>query len=699
MEQVFNPYYIDKLDEYYKDNARKLHSVVHQILRKYSGGIKEKDLDHFYSIANNVFADIVKNDSYDPSRGDFNGFLYSLIKNKFVDDFHAQNADKRVVKIEKVDENGDIKRIPVQDVRLDAPIKDGEDMTYGDTIQFKPQSEDILYEGDWKVEKYLSSLPKTTRKIIELKMDGWKVVDIKGKLNITESEYQRHMETAKKNQNISLFTKQSNKRREEYKMNIIPIGLLDNYRMDKFPLGGLLDDMEVNKINKNHPLQRAPFQWSEQEINKFLTRVLNSQPIPEIVICEQEINGKKRNWLIDGLQRLSYSSLYRADGFEIKKNGAELYEIPYEDYQYDENGKIAFDDDGDPIYEVKVCNVIGKKFSELPEYLRKKFNSFNINVTTFFDCTDELISYHMRNYNNQEGMNKSQYEVTSLDVEKAENVKKISKTHPFFKDKIGKYTDKNSIKGDIDKVVMESIMSINFLDNWKKEPKDSFAYVNANATEEMFDSLTESLDRLCNIVDKEIRNMFTTTNSPVWFAVFEEFKKLNIQDNKFKEFVKYVDENLEKLNVEGEKFVNTYKSRNTRDKKIVIGKIKGLIKLMYEFLQTEKIEEEPFNIEEFIVSCTGIDKTSLDGDIDFYNESLDDLEERTIKDGSKLLQDGNRASLLAMVVYSYQIDKDLDDWLTKYAKKNNTYFRDQKKNYLNMKNDFIKYCKIKENVT
>ena len=72
---------------------------------------------------------------------------------------------------------------------------------------------------------------------------------------------------------------------------------------------------------------------------------------------------------------------------------------------------------------------------------------------------------------------------------------------------------------------------------------------------------------------------------------------------------------------------------------------------------------------------------------------LKDLENNTIRDGSKLLDIANRLSLLAMVSYSYKNDVDLDDWLENYAANNNTYYMDQRKNYYHMVNDFRQYQK------
>lgn len=561
-----------------------------QIFYRNFGGISDKDMSEYYSVAGSVLADIVLNNKYDPSKGDFDGYLYNTVKFAVIDELKKQQRNKRCAKVDMVDENGKIVRVTMKNIYLDAPVEDSEGLTIGDTIPSDFNLDDILEEKencqDERVEKYLNSLSGTARKIIEMRMNDIPVSEIKKKLGLTDREYSNHMHSARMNENISLFTRQFHEYKEEYRMDkIIPIDVTDNYRMDKFPLGSLLDDMRDGKINKKHILQRKPFQWTERQKNKFLTRILNGQPIPEIVICEQIIKGKKKAHLIDGLQRLSYSDLFRADGIVIKSDGAEFYEVPYREYKYDADGNVLLDEEGDALFEEKIFNVIGKKFSEFPPFLKERFNKFNINVTTYFNCTDDQIAYHIRNYNNQEGMNKSQYEFTGIDMNIAGKIKDISENHPFFKDDYGKYTTKNKVKGDIDKVVVESIMAINFLNDWKKEIKDSFAFVNDHAEYIMFESFKDSLDRLCKIVDKEIKNMFTATNSPVWFAVFERFKTLGIPDKRFKDFVKYVDGSLNSLEVDGKLFKDTYKSRNTRDKSIVVGKVNGLVTLMHEFLQ------------------------------------------------------------------------------------------------------------------
>ncbi|MCI8888976.1 MAG: hypothetical protein HFG70_12945 [Hungatella sp.] len=688
------------LNSYYENDARKLHTTINNIFNRSYGGIKDKDMEEFYGIGTDVLFKIWHNNTYDPSKGDFDGYVYRALCLAIIDEFKKRTCGKRTTKNFILDKKtGKPFKINIQDVSLDAPVKEGENLTQGDLIPSDFDMEAIIFERceDEKVERFLNSLPKITRQIIEMKMDNIPVSEIKEKLEINDREYSNYMNYAKMNENLTLFTKVSNMSnrciKEESKMNnIIPIDVTDNYRMDKIPLGSLLDDMRDGKINKKHILQRKPFQWTERQKNKYLTRVLNAQPIPEIIICEQTINGKRKSHLIDGLQRLSYAELFRADGIVVKSDGAEFCEIPYKEYIFDSEGNVLTDNDGDAIFEEKIFNVIGKRFSELPQFLKERFNKFNINVTTYFNCSDDQIAYHIRNYNNQEGMNKAQYEFTGVNVHIAERIKYISDKHPFFKDDYGKYTAKNKIKGDIEKVVVESIMVINFLGEWKKDVKDSFTFVNQNVTDQMFDNFLETLDRLCKVVNKEDKNMFTTTNSPIWFAVFEKFKTLNIPDSRFTDFIKYIRNALDAdgLHLEGEPFADIYKSRNTRDKTIVVKKVSGLIALMYEFLHITETDAVNSTVK-FISENLNMDMESIQCDLEFYENTLEKLQQDTIRDGSKLLNRENHLSLLTMIVYSYKEDKDLDDWMKQYAEKNNTYYTDQKKNFLHMRDDFERY--------
>ena len=116
---------------------------------------------------------------------------------------------------------------------------------------------------------------------------------------------------------------------------------------------------------------------------------------------------------------------------------------------------------------------------------------------------------------------------------------------------------------------------------------------------------------------------------------------------------------------------------------------------MNEFLGADTNIEKPRvdNVEVFISENLDMEIEEFRDDLEDYEDTLDKLLDNTIKDGSRLLDEQNRPSLLAMMIYSYKEDKDLDEWMSDYAKKNNTYFVDQKKNFLHMKNSFEQYIK------
>ena len=81
----------DILNTYYADNAKKLHKTVDKILCRF-GGLSGKDTDDFYSLANEVFTDVMKRYDYKQS---FDGFLYSCLSNKIMTEITRRNREKR----------------------------------------------------------------------------------------------------------------------------------------------------------------------------------------------------------------------------------------------------------------------------------------------------------------------------------------------------------------------------------------------------------------------------------------------------------------------------------------------------------------------------------------------------------------------------------------------------------------------------
>lgn len=168
MEQILN--------SYYADNARKLHKIVDKILLKF-GGLSNKDLDDFYSIANEVFTDVIKR--YDKSQS-FDRLLYSCLLNRIKTEITRRNREKR-----KADR---------MTISIDTPIDDGEDSTIADIIADNCNIEmevlEKIEEGySKKMSLYLSKLSKLQKEVLRLNIAGYIPEEIREELHIDAKEY------------------------------------------------------------------------------------------------------------------------------------------------------------------------------------------------------------------------------------------------------------------------------------------------------------------------------------------------------------------------------------------------------------------------------------------------------------------------------------------------------------------------------
>ena len=161
---------------YYADNAKKLHKVVDRILLKF-GGLAYKDLDDFYSLANEVFVDVMTR--YDNSQP-FDGFLYSCLANKIKTEMTRRNREKR-----KADR---------MSISIDTPIGDDENSTIGDMIADDNEIEKELFENNEegysiKMLLYLNRLSNLQKEVLRLNIAGYLPGEIREELHINEKEY------------------------------------------------------------------------------------------------------------------------------------------------------------------------------------------------------------------------------------------------------------------------------------------------------------------------------------------------------------------------------------------------------------------------------------------------------------------------------------------------------------------------------
>ena len=664
------------LDGYYKDNAQKLRAIVDKLLRDF-GGISQKDYDDFYSLANAVFAGALK--QYDAAR-DFDGFLYSCLSNRIKTEITRRNRIKR--------------RADMTAISIDTPIGGESGATIGDTLQSEfditkeIDRETGLFRDD-KVVRYLDRIPVRTRQILEMKMESIPASDIKKILKLSDKDCERSYQQARFFDYTSILFQDTGRvsNLEEVTVMQKSTQTLEKSKPDKLCIASINKKIERHTIRFDHPLQRESEQWSPAMKGNLISDILQGNPIPPLVFAEQVANGLAIIWDLDGKQRCTTAYSFSKDAFKITKN-IRRWLIAYQTSVKGKDGTEIFDKSGFPIYEKQEFDIRGKKYSELPEELQDRFKEYNFEIVQYLNCSSEDIAYHIARYNEGKPMTVSQKGLTRLGEKFATMVKSISGM-PFFRD-YGGYKVSEGGNGTVNRVVVESVMAANFLEHWKKKQEDMCEFIKDNATAEDFDSFEDLVERITRAGTEETFNMFDSKDSFMWFGLFARFVKTGFDDSRFIEFMAEFSRSLHRREINGKSF-DDLNGKATKDKAVVLNKINHLEKLMNEYLGTGK-EAGPVDGEKSILEFLRdtVSPGITQEDFSLYQEILEDLS-LNVDHSSKLLEEANRPSLLALVAYSIEKDMDLDIWIVEFFKKNAAYCSNQAENYKNMVKELTAY--------
>lgn len=686
------------IEELYANNQSKLRQICNREMSKF-GGLTQKDFDDFYSRAGYELN--LAKEAYVPSKGkSFLDYACGVIKRSVWKEMTDRNRGKRqlIVEREDKDENGNIirKKEYISNISIDTPIGDENSATIGDTLESDFSIEHVLVEKgrefhDERIRRFLINLPKVQRQIVEMKMEDISVSEIKRRLNLSDKQYNRHCKGLKSFANISILFRDEDqiKDKGEDKRMGTTTQTMENCKTDRISVASIIKKIDKHMIRFDHPLQRESDQWSPAMKGNLVSDILQGNKLHPLIFAEQIINGVPIIWDLDGKQRCTNAYLFSKNGYKVSKNirrGIIRYQIT----QKDKKGNDILDANGFPIAVNAEFDIRGKRFSDLPEELRDRFLDYSFNYDQYLNCSEEDIGYHIERYNDGKPMTSPQRGITKLGTEYAELVKAISNM-PFFKD-MGGYKVSEFKNGAINRVVVESVMAANYLEKWNRL-EDICKYIKENSDVSVFDDFEDMVERLEKVVTDEVSDMFDSKDSFLWFGLFAKFIKRETDDTKFIGFMKEFARSLHKKPLEGVSFDDILAgSKSTKDKGIVTKKINHLEKLMHGYLAAQKASGES-TAEAFIAESLDMSIEAVQEDMDLYNASLDALLEDTVRVDSKLRNQENRLSLLAMMVYSYREDKDLDKWMSGYAKQHNDYCSNQKKNFLQMKSDFEKYLK------
>ena len=433
------------------------------------------------------------------------------------------------------------------------------------------------------------------------------------------------------------------------------------------------------KKNRNGDIDNSAdtqrdFVWKAEQVNGLIRTVLLDDYIPPIILTEEE---SSQLHIADGGQRTAALRQFRYGNYKIT-SAIEDSVIPYKQKIKNEDGTYSFEDAN--------CDIKGKTYETLPPELQKIFDEYQLETVIHEHCDSEKTAKYIKIYNQQISMNNNQKAYTYI-YNFAGIINKIVENRFFIE--YSDFSDNEKNKAVRERAIMESVMCMFHFEKWNKNTKKIAQFLNDNASKDEFDKLLDNIDRLNNVITDTTKTLFNSKDCFIWLTLFEKFTQYGLDDAKFGEFLDAFVGGLKDKSVDEKLFFTADEKGSTKDKSVIVDKLHILETLMKEFLHIEELVTP----ESFVAEMVDMPVETVKEELDCYEETLDGLENNTIRDGSKLLEVANRLSLLAMVAYSYKNDVDLDDWLEDYAAKNNTYYMDQRKNYLHMINDFRQYQK------
>lgn len=441
-------------------------------------------------------------------------------------------------------------------------------------------------------------------------------------------------------------------------------------RRQTYTMSQYLDNVNEGYISNDADTQRNPA-W-KAIVDGLVVTILTDDYIPPIILAEED-NGQIR--IADGGSRTAAYKMISSGNYKIKSS-VENPIIQYKSMIKNKYGDIEWID-----AEFDIRN---KTFEQFPKELKKKFNEYQIETVIHEFCDSNKVAMYIKRYNEHTAMNANQKMFVYV-PKFAGRIRKIT-DRPFFINN-SNYKECEKEKGMLERVVSESVMCMFHLDEWNKNGKKLASFLNNNSSYEEFERLNNNLGRLETIISDDIKDVFNSKDSFIWFTFFERFTKLNVEDVKFAEFLRAFKGGVRKKEVDGKLFDTVDQSGSTKDKSIILAKLHILETLMKDFLHIENEDLEEINTLDFIRENVNPDTT--EEDVELYSDMLDDLT-LEVDNNTKLLDEHNRPSLLALVGYACENDIDLDEWIKQWFVANTMYVLNQKRNFEIMRDSIKK---------
>lgn len=445
-------------------------------------------------------------------------------------------------------------------------------------------------------------------------------------------------------------------------------------RKQTYTMAQYLENVNDGYISNDADTQRNPA-W-KPIVDGLVVTILTDDYVPVIILAEED-SGQIH--IVDGGSRTAAFKMIRYGNYKIKSS-VENSIIQYKKMLKDKNGKT--------IWEDAEFDVRNKTFEQFPKELQKKFDEYQVDTVVHEHCDKDKIAMYIKRYNEHKAMNANQKMFVYLPTF-AEKIRDISNREFFINN--CDINDNDKDKGVLERIISETVMAMFHFDRWNKNGKKIATYLNDNASVDEFDKLGTNLERLENVITDTTKTLFNSKDCFIWLTLFDKFTKFGLDDSKFAEFLNAFVGGLREKSVDGKLFDTADETGSTKDKSVIVDKLHILETLMKEYLHIKETEEVN-NILEFVKE--NVNPYTTEEDMKLYSDILDGLT-LEVDNNTKLLNENNRPSLLALVGYACENDIDLDEWIKQWFFANTTYLLDQRENYEIMKDNLSKYMFVK----
>lgn len=287
------------------------------------------------------------------------------------------------------------------------------------------------------------------------------------------------------------------------------------------PVQTLTNKVKRGNIILKHKLQRREGVWNKETKSLLIDSLLRGYIVNPI----HTISEGGKQYVIDGVQRLSTLSSFLNDEFALSKN---LKSVEIEDESYE---------------------IAGKKFSKLDEPVADALNSAQIQVYEITEYTDKDVREMFSRLNSGKPLNTSQKLTPNMSDYMSDAIVDIV-SHPFFE----KALTPAQFKSSVDQAIaMEVLMLCTTTEGYeiasfgRKDKEKFIEQHNYDQQDEKVSLIKQALDKLDENFDDDVK-IPKTSLSFIIFAVcrvIKEKKGMAKAMDAIKDFLANYDSNEE----------------------------------------------------------------------------------------------------------------------------------------------------------